>query len=82
MTLARDPNIAIQESRLQASRGSLEVFAGAFDPVINSTLTQNDLRTPLSTSSSDESRPIPFHDPPWRPPKQRRCPGAETGLWC
>ena len=58
MTLARDPNIAIQESRLQASRGSLEVFAGAFDPVINSTLTQNDLRTPLSTSSSDESRTL------------------------
>ncbi|HEY2740334.1 MAG TPA: TolC family protein [Thermoanaerobaculia bacterium] len=58
MTLARDPNIAIQESRLQSSRGALEIAAGAFDPVVSSTLAQEDLRTPLSTSSSDESRTL------------------------
>jgi outer membrane protein TolC len=58
MTLARDPNIAIEESRLRSSRGALEVAAGAFDPVVASTLTQEDTRTPESPTSSDETRTL------------------------
>ena len=58
MTLAHDPNIAIQESRLQSSRGALAFAAGAFDPVVGSTLTQEDSRTPESPTSSDESRTL------------------------
>ena len=63
MTLARDPNIAIEETRLQSSRGALEVAAGAFDPVLNSTLTQADARTPLSTTSRKAASGRPSTEP-------------------
>jgi len=58
MTLERDPNIAVDEARLQASRGSLEIAVGDFDPVLSSTLMEADNRTPLSASSSSESRTL------------------------
>ena len=58
MTLERDPNIAVDAASLQSARGSLEIAAGDFDPVLGSTLTQADDRTPLSASSSSESRTL------------------------
>jgi outer membrane protein len=58
MTLERDPNIAVDEASLQSARGSLEVAAGAFDPLLKSSLTGADDRTPLSLSSSSESRTL------------------------
>jgi outer membrane protein TolC len=58
MTLERDPNIALDEARLQSSRGSLEVAVGEFDPVLGSTVTQADTRTPLSPTSSSDSRTL------------------------
>lgn len=58
MTLERDPNIAFDEASLQSARGSLEIAAGEFDPVLRSTLTEADDRTPLSASSSAESRTL------------------------
>jgi outer membrane protein TolC len=58
MTLERDPNIALDEARLQSSRGSLVIAAGKFDPVLSSTLIEADTRTPLSASSSDKSRTL------------------------
>jgi len=58
MTLARDPNIALDEARFRSARGSFEVASGEFDPVLSSTLTQADSKTPLSVSASDESRTL------------------------
>jgi outer membrane protein len=58
MTLERDPNIALDEASLQSARGSREIAAGDFDPVLGSTLTQADDRIPLSASSSSESRTL------------------------
>jgi outer membrane protein TolC len=60
MTLARDPNIAIGEARLQSSRGSLQVAAGAFDPVLRSAVTGDETKTPVSAGASDDSRTL--HD--------------------
>jgi outer membrane protein TolC len=58
MTLARDPNIAIEEARRQGSRGALEAASGQFDTIVSSALTQTDTTTPLTGSSSEESRTL------------------------
>lgn len=58
MTLARDPNIAIEEARRQGSRGVLEAASGQFDTVVSSALTQTDTETPLANSSSEKSRTL------------------------
>jgi len=58
MTLEHDPNIALDEASLQSARGSLEIAAGDFDPLLSSTLTEADDRTPLTASSSSRTRTL------------------------
>jgi outer membrane protein TolC len=58
MTLQHDPNIAFDEASVQSSRGALEAAAGAFDPVVGSTVVQEETRVPLSPESSRESRTL------------------------
>lgn len=56
MTLERDPNVALDESRVQSARGSLQTASGRFDPVVSSELTEIQLDEPESASSSQETR--------------------------
>jgi outer membrane protein TolC len=56
LLLQHDPNIAIVRSQIQASRGSLQIAAGQFDPVLTNQLTQASTRTPLSPTASREQR--------------------------
>ncbi len=58
LTLRRDPNVAIQEARLQASRGALQSEAGRFDPIVSNSLTQEDNRVPLTESSTRNLRTL------------------------
>jgi len=57
-TLERDPNLAVQKARLQSARGSLDIAASQFDPVVTSELAEADNRTPLTPSSREESRTL------------------------
>jgi outer membrane protein TolC len=52
LTLARDPNIAIQETRVESSRGALEVASSPFDPVLSSSASREAADTPVSESAS------------------------------
>src|SRR3954466_10053025 len=58
MTLARDPNVAIEASRVDTARGSLQIASGQFDPVVVSGLSQTTSRVPKSLSSSQETRTL------------------------
>jgi outer membrane protein TolC len=58
MTLERDPNLALEQARVEGARGSLEIAASQFDPVVTSGLLQTDTRTPLSPSTSRETRTL------------------------
>ncbi len=56
LTFENDPNIAIVEARLEASHGALRFARGTFDPVLSSSVTESESRTPVDeTSSSDSS---------------------------
>ncbi|MCP4662720.1 MAG: TolC family protein [bacterium] len=55
MTLEHDPNIALVESQLAASRGSLLSAQGRFDPTLSSSLTRSDQETPVDDSSTTET---------------------------
>jgi outer membrane protein len=55
LTLQRDPNVAIEEARLQGSRGALQSESGKFDPVVTDDLTQAESKIPLSVSSGPNS---------------------------
>ena len=57
-TLERDPNLAVQQARLESARGSLAIAASQFDPVFTSGLTEVDDRTPLSPTSHQEVRTL------------------------
>ena len=52
LMLAQDPNLTIEASRLRSSRGILLATRGAFDPVVNTSLTERELDDPLSESTS------------------------------
>lgn len=56
MTLARDPNVAIEVARVDAARGALQLASGQFDPVVASGLSQTSSNVPDSPSSSQETR--------------------------
>src|SRR3954449_1196094 len=58
MTLARDPNVAIEATRVDTARGSLQIASGQFDPVVVSGLSQTTSRVPQSISSSEETRTL------------------------
>lgn len=52
LTLARDPNISLQEARVESSRGLLEAAAGPFDPLVSATGTRTESEVPTSESAS------------------------------
>lgn len=52
LMLDQDPNLSIEASRLRSSRGVLLATRGAFDPVVNTSLTERELDDPLSESTS------------------------------
>jgi len=58
MTLARDPNVAIEVARVDAARGALQFASGQFDPVVASGLSRTDSNVPDSLSSSQETRTL------------------------
>ncbi|HEY3569670.1 MAG TPA: TolC family protein [Thermoanaerobaculia bacterium] len=58
LTLTRDPNIAIQETRVTSSRGALEVASSAFDPVLSSSASRNGSDSPVSESASRQRTSI------------------------
>lgn len=58
LALARDPNLALQETQLQSARGLLLVAQSRFDPVIAAGTTQEDVRTPLAGNASRETRTL------------------------
>lgn len=58
MTLARDPNVAIEAARVDSARGALLVASGRFDPVVASGLEETDDRVPKSLSSRQETRTL------------------------
>ncbi|HEY0510323.1 MAG TPA: TolC family protein [Thermoanaerobaculia bacterium] len=58
MTLARDPNVAIEAARVDAARGALEFASGQFDPVIASGLTQADKDAPKTFTTGQETRTL------------------------
>ena len=58
MTLARDPNVAIEATRMDTARGSLQIASGQFDPVVVSGLSQTTSNVPRSSSSSQETRTL------------------------
>ena len=58
LTLQRDPNVAIQEARLLASRGALQSETGRFDPVVSNDLTQARNKLPLSVSPESSTRDL------------------------
>lgn len=57
-TLERDPNVALDETRLESARGGLIIASGAFDAVIAASATAAENRTPESPSVSSESRSL------------------------
>jgi outer membrane protein TolC len=52
LLLAHDPNIALEQARLESSRGALLAEAGKFDSVLSSRLNDAETRTPLGVGSS------------------------------
>ena len=58
MTLERDPNLGLEQARLQSARGSLEIAASQFDSIVTSGLTEATTRTPLSPTSRQQTRTL------------------------
>lgn len=58
MTLERDPNVALEEARLDSARGALQVQSGRFDPVVSSSVAGDEIDDPLTPSSSSETRSV------------------------
>src|SRR6185312_6952847 len=57
-TLARDPNLAVQQARLESARGSLAIASSQFDPVITSTVSEADDRSLSAPGSHQETRTL------------------------
>ncbi|MFL6193867.1 MAG: TolC family protein [Thermoanaerobaculia bacterium] len=58
LTLERDPNVAIEATRVDAARGALQLATGRFDPVVGSGVTQTQADVPLSPTDSRETRTL------------------------
>ncbi|HTG33399.1 MAG TPA: TolC family protein [Thermoanaerobaculia bacterium] len=58
LTLANDPNVAIEAARVDSARGALQIASGRFDPVVVSGLTQTSSKEPRFLSSSQETRTL------------------------
>jgi outer membrane protein TolC len=58
LALAHDPNIALGESRLAASRGALLVASGQFDPLLTSGLSAGEAEIPTASGSPTESSSV------------------------
>lgn len=58
LALERDPNVAIEEARLEAARGSLAVAQSTFDPLVTGSLTAAERRIPESASQTSETRSL------------------------
>lgn len=56
LMLVHDPNLGIVEARLTSSQGSLLSARGLFDPVVRSSATRVEEKTPSSTGRSAEER--------------------------
>lgn len=56
MMLEHDPNLAIGEAQLQSSRGVLLASRGIFDPLVSSSLRQEETDSPLLTGASEDVR--------------------------
>ncbi|HEX4961037.1 MAG TPA: TolC family protein [Thermoanaerobaculia bacterium] len=56
--LARDPNLAVQQARLDSARGSLAIASSQFDPVVTSGLSEVDDRTLVAPGSRQETRTL------------------------
>jgi len=57
-TLARDPNLAVQQARLDSVRGSLAIASSQFDPVVTSGLSEMDDRSLVAPGSRRETRTL------------------------
>jgi outer membrane protein TolC len=55
MMLEHDPNLAIGEAGLRASRGLLLSTRGDFDPVLSTSMSEAETETPVSESASEQS---------------------------
>lgn len=58
MALAHDPNIALGESRLAASRGALLAAAGAFDPLLTNDVGASDTKARDASDAVTETRAV------------------------
>lgn len=56
LTLVRDPNIALQEVRVESSRGFLEIVSSPFDPVVAASGTWTEVDVPTSESTSSRQQ--------------------------
>ena len=54
MMLEHDPNLSLEEARLRSSRGALLSARGAFDPVLTTSMSQDQTDAPLTETSSRE----------------------------
>jgi outer membrane protein TolC len=58
LTLAHDPNVAIEATRVDSARGALQVASGRFDPVISSKLTQVSRKVPQDLATVQDTRTL------------------------
>lgn len=58
MTLARDPNLALEETRVRRAEGSLLVEAARFDTLLSSNLSRAEIEDPASETSSLETESL------------------------
>ena len=56
LMLAHDPNLGIVEARLTSSQGALLSASGLFDPVVRSSATRVEEKTPSSAGHGEERR--------------------------
>ena len=54
LALQHDPNLRLEEARLQSARGVLLSSRGTFDPVVSSALSETEVNDPLTESTSKQ----------------------------
>src|SRR6185295_19602223 len=57
-TLERDPNLAVQQARLESAKGALQIASSQFDPVVTSGLSEAEDRMPLTPSLHQDLRTL------------------------
>jgi outer membrane protein TolC len=58
MALAHDPNVALAESRLAASQGTLLVASGRFDPLLVNAVSASESAAPAAAGEATETREV------------------------